>query len=184
MDNNITKLVRQIIEFYINNKQKSPSIDDLILTDEDKKLLEEKTGLFVTLYKSGEIIGSNGSVKESEKNTILELIVNTIGALEDKRFDNKLNKDDLEKIKIRVDLIEAKNQLKGKDSITKINYTKSGVIAIKPDYSKIALILPNISKNINSGKDFIPLLSKKLNEKYKEKDYVNYELITKCFTDF
>jgi AMMECR1 domain-containing protein len=52
MDNNITKLVRQIIEFYINNKQKSPSIDDLILTDEDKKLLEEKTGLFVTLYKS------------------------------------------------------------------------------------------------------------------------------------
>jgi len=180
----MVEIVKQIIKLYLE-KNSVPKVENLNISDKDKKLLEEKTWLFVTLYKVWEVAGSSWSVKESEENIVLELIVNTIWALEDSRFkDNKLASEDLEKLKIRVDTVEAKNQLKWKDSILKINHIKSGVLVIKPDYSKIALILPNISKSITTAKDFIDVLSAKLGEKYKEKDYINYELVTKQYTNF
>jgi len=177
------KITHQIINFYLENN-KNPEISNLKIAENNKKLLEQKTWLFITLYKSWKVFWSSGSVKENKENIILELINNTISALKDDRFkNNKLKKEDLEKIKIRIDTVEWKKQIKWKDSITKINPAKSWILVIKPDYTKIAVILPKISKNIATAKDYIDILSSKLGEKYKEKDYINYELLTKQYTD-
>jgi len=53
------------------------------------------------------------------------------------------------------------------------------VIAIKRDYDKLAVILPNISPKILTGSDFIEILKNKLQEKkFDEKDYIIYSIST------
>ncbi|MDP5039230.1 MAG: AMMECR1 domain-containing protein [Candidatus Gracilibacteria bacterium] len=169
-------LAKKIINFYIENS-KTPTLDDLDIEVNDKK-----GSIFVTLYKNGEVIGSAGNIVEIENSTNEELIKSCIGAIEDKRF-KKIDISDLNNIKIRIDEIIEKNLLKDKE-ITSLNPSDTGIIVIKKDYDDLAVLLPNISANINVGKDFILVLDKKLKSKYKKDDYLNYEIKTKITTNY
>jgi hypothetical protein len=61
----------------------------------------------------------------------------------------------------------------------------SGVIAIKKDYTKFAVILPNINPKLFAGEDFGPVLAEKLGEKkFVEGDYIVYEIKTEVETDY
>jgi len=138
----------------------------------------------VTLYKNGEVRGAGGNVKEIEKNIVEETIKNTIEALVlDKRF-SPVTMDEVKDIKIRIDLIKERHILE-EGKILALDPVKSGIICIKKDYDKLAVILPNISPRLLTGSDFIPVLKEKMQEKdFAEKDYIIYEITTQSMTNF
>jgi hypothetical protein len=48
----------------------------------------------------------------------------------------------------------------------------------------LSVLLPNISATLVSGKDIISVLSQKLDEEFKQDDYIVYLLETQQFTDY
>jgi AMMECR1 domain-containing protein len=72
------------------------------------------------------------------------LIENTVFALsKDSRFE-PIELKEIQDLKIRLDIIQSKTVLAEGKNIKDIDPTKSGILAIKKDYEKIALILSNI----------------------------------------
>ncbi len=175
----MVELVKQIIKYYFENG-KAPSVEDLENVPED--LLNRRANLFVTLYKSGEVTGSAWNIKELESTAIGELIVNTIIALKDDRFE-KLSLDDLKKIQIRVDEITTR-QVLDEGKLLSLDPVKFWIIAIKKDREKMAVILPNISPLLLTWEDLIDSLWKKLKEKFEEKKYDIFAITTRQETSF
>ncbi|MGE4443446.1 MAG: AMMECR1 domain-containing protein [Candidatus Altimarinota bacterium] len=171
-------VVKQVIEYYLTNGT-IPTKNEIIITD--NSLLEKKGTVFVTLYKNGNIVGSSGNVVELENNLATELIQNAVFSLQDPRFE-KLTLSDLEKIKIRIDIITSRNILDKK--FEDLNPAKSGILVIKKDYTKLSIILPNISSTLVSGKDFPKILSRKLEEIFKIEDYIVYEIQTQVVNNY
>ncbi len=171
-------IVLQIIKHYLDFWQK-PTKNDISIKDEN--LLNSRWNIFVTIYKNGEIVWNSGNVVEIENDLVNELIENTIWALEDKRFPN-LDSDDLNKIKLRIDII--KNRKIFWSKIEEFNPIKFWILAIKKDYEKLAVILPNISPTLTSPKDCVQVLSKKLNEEFNIENYIVYELETESVTNY
>lgn len=137
-------LVKQTLDFYLKY-QKEPQLTEIKVTNPE--LLTTRGSCFVTLYKNGEIRGSGGNVKEVEASLAQEIIKNSIAAAtQDSRFD-KLKLDDLETTKIRVDIISERRVL-AEGKLLEIDPVKAGVIAIKKEYDKLAVILPNISPKL------------------------------------
>jgi AMMECR1 domain-containing protein len=102
--------------------------------------------------------------------------------LNDSRFE-KLNLDDLWNIQVRVDEILTREVLDDGKLFLK-DPLKTWVIAIKKDREKMAVILPNISPLMLNGQDFESVLSKKLWEKFEDKNYDIFSITTKQETSF
>lgn len=172
------KIVEQTINFY-TKYLKTPNINDIEI--EDKSLLERQWCVFVTIYKNWEVRWSAWNIKELKTSLVLELIENTIEAItKDSRFE-AVKLDEVEKLKIRIDLIKNRKILQ-ESEIKKLDPVKDWILAIKKDYSKMACILPNISPKLLTWNDFIPALKAKLNEnKFDEKDYIIYTIDTEIF---
>lgn len=137
-------IVKQTLQYFLSNG-KIPTKNEIIITD--TSLLQKKATVFVTLYKNGNIVGSSGNVVELENDIVNELIQNSVYSLQDPRFE-RLTLADLEKVKIRIDVITSRNILD--KSFSELNPAKSGVLVIKKDYSKLSIILPNISPTLVS----------------------------------
>jgi len=175
----MVELVKQIIKYYLENN-KAPTIWELVVLD--KSLVKRKANLFVTIYKSGEVRGSAGNIKELEATALQELITNTIAALNDDRFE-KLKLSDLKDIQVRIDEITTR-QVLDDGKILSLEPTKNWVIAIKKDREKMAVILPNISPLLLNWEDLEKSLWKKLNEKFEDKNYDLFAITTKQETSF
>ncbi|MDD5770297.1 MAG: AMMECR1 domain-containing protein [Candidatus Gracilibacteria bacterium] len=172
-------IVSQIIKYYLETS-KIPTKNELVI--KDKSLLEKKGTIFITIYKSGNIVGNSGNIVEIENDLVNELIKNTIFALGDKRFE-RLTINDLDKIKIRIDILKNRILLNDK-KIQDLNPVKSGILVIKKDYNKLSVILPNISSTMTSGDDFVEVLSNKLEEEFKAENYIVYEIQTEVLTNY
>ena len=172
-------IVKQTLEFYFENS-KAPQIEDIEVND--SLLLEKTWSTFVTLYVSWIIKWSSGNIKEIEDNLVLEIISNTISALEDSRFPN-IEIKDKDNIKIRVDEISNRGKPLNDWEIENIDPTKFWVLVIKTDYEKSATILPNISGSLMTWKDFSPIFSKKLDEDFDDKNYLVYKIETNISTN-
>jgi len=172
-------LVKQIILYYFKNKKAPLELD---LKIEDESLLVKKGTLFVTFYKSWEIVGSAWNVKEIENNFVKELIENTIAALNDKRWPIKAS--EAKDLKIRVDIITKREVISKQIDFDEINPVKYWVIAIRKDYEKLAVILPNINPNIFTSADLAWAISKKLQEKFDLKNFITYKIQTETISDF
>jgi len=175
----MVEIVKQIIKYYLENN-KAPTIWELVVLD--KSLVERKANLFVTIYKSWEIRGSAGNIKELEPTALQELIANTIAALNDERFP-KLTFSEFKDIQVRVDEITTRQVLNDWKILT-LDPIKSGVLAIKKDREKLAVILPWISPLMLNWEDFETVLGKKLWEKFEEKNYDLFAITTKQETSF
>ena len=144
-------IVKQVIDYFIQTGKKISLID---LKIEDKSLINEKISCFVTIYSKWEVRGSAGNIKDLKDNAVEELIENTFEAIsKDSRF-SPLTANEASDLKIRIDKISSRNMLKDK-SVKDIDPTRSGIIAIKNDYSRLACILPNINPKLISGEDFV-----------------------------
>ena len=174
-------IIKQTLEFYTQYK-KTPSISDIQI--DDPSLLKEKASLFVTLYKKWEIRWSGWNIREITNSTAEELIENTIHAIsKDTRFP-EVKIDEVKDLKIRLDVITNRRVIQD-DELIKIDPVKNWVLAIKKDYSKLAVILPNIHPTLLTGEDFIPVLKEKLWEKdFQTNGYIIYEIVTEVSRDF
>lgn len=167
-------LIKKIIDFYFENN-KAPNLEDLDI--KDNNLLMKTWSIFVTIYLDWIIKWSSGNIQKIEDNLVLELIKNTIWALNDSRFD-KIEEKDKDKIKIRVDEIVSRWKPLNDWEILNIDPSKYWVLVIKTDYEKASIILPNISWKLITWSDFIPILSKKLWEDFDDKNYLVYKIET------
>jgi len=139
---------------------------------------------FVTIYHAWEIVGSSGSLIPAKDNMALELILNTLTAMKDERF-KKLWKQNFAKINIRIDTDFKRKQIKPKEAkIEDLNPVKTWIIAVRPDYTEMAIILPNISTQIAQGSDYLDALSIKLWKEFKREEFWVYALETTQLTNF
>lgn len=176
-------VIEQIIKYYLQYK-KAPSVNDLQL--EDTSLMEEKKSIFITLYKNGEIRGSSGCINGNKRALISELIDNTVHALSgDARFD-PVELTEIQDIKVRLDIITSREVLDDKEhTLEKLDPSKSWILAIKKDYEKIALVLPNIHPVLLTWEDFIDVLEKKLDEKkFQKENYLLFEIKTEIHRNY
>lgn len=174
-------IVIQTLDFYFK-KMQEPTLENLQIQEE--KLKSEKWCCFVTLYINGEVRGSAGNVKEIHPSLAQELISNTIQALKwDKRF-SPLTLEESEKIQFRIDHITGREIISLKD-FSSIDPFKNGIIAIKRDYEKLAVVLPNISPKLMTGDDFNDVVLAKLSEKkLDDKHYIFYKINTEVETNY
>lgn len=175
------EIVQQTIDFYMKNLKK-PNLEDIKI--EDESLLNKKSSLFITLYHKWNIRWSSWNVKEIEKNSVLELIENTINALtNDKRF-KKISLWESKELKIRIDQIVSREIIKSEE-INKIEPTSNWILVLKKDYEKMACILPNIDPKILTWEDYTPILKTKLWEKeFNPDDYIIYKITTDIKTNY
>ena len=174
-------IVQQTIDFYLKNF-KTPKIEELKI--EDSSLLEINWSVFITIYKKWEIRWASWNIKEISSTLVEELIENTITAIsKDSRF-KPIKLEEVKDLKIRIDKIENRKILQDKE-ILQIDPTKSWVLAIKKDYSRMAVILPNINPILLTWEDLIPILETKFNtKKFEEKDYILYKIETNISDNF
>jgi len=89
-----------------------------------------------------------------------------------------------EKIQYRIDRISERKIVSQKD-LSSLDPVKSGIIAIKRDYDKLGVILPNMSAKLLTGDDFTPVMLAKLDEKkLDDKNYILYEIKTEVETNY
>ena len=178
------EFVEEILRLYYA-KMREPKLEEILVATENS-MLQEKGCCFVTLYLWGEIRGSAGNIKEIHTTLREELYANTIQALtSDKRFP-PLTLKESRTLKFRCDFIPATGRkMISEAELKALDPSKSGVIVIKRDYEKLAVILPNMSPKLLIGADFIPVLCKKLWEKkFNEKDYIIYQIETQIETNY
>ena len=159
----------------------APSVGEILI---DEATQAKRGCCFVTLYKNGQVRGSAGNIKEIEKNLGEEIVKNTMQALVgDTRF-GRVTGEEKGMISLRLDIITQRKVIDQK-TLKTLDPVKFWVIAIRRDYEKLAVILPNISAGLLSGEDFIPVLENKLTgEKFDEKNYIIYQIETEQETDY
>lgn len=186
-------LVRQIMDFYLKN-DKVPTLENLII--KDKSILSKQWWVFVTFYDWWKVRWSAWNVKWLEANLLNELIISTISAIKDDSRFPKITLSESKKLQIRVDEITHMDILdtsitewvKKEDNfeIKKIDPVKRWIVVIDKNYDDLAVILPNISPNLLTWEDFIPVLESKLKlkTKFQEKNYIVYYIETKVETNY
>lgn len=174
-------IAKQTINYYLKNFR-APKLEELEI--KDQKLLWRQWSVFVTIYQKWEIRWASGNIKEIKNTIAEEIIENTIWAIsQDSRF-KPIKLDEAKEIKIRIDNITSRKVLQDGE-IKSIEPMKSWILAIKKDYSQMAVILPNINPLLLSGEDLIPVLQKKFNtKKFIEKDYIIYKIETESVDNF
>ncbi len=173
-------LVQQTIEYFVKNK-KEPDLS--MLNIEDKGLVEGRWCCFVTVYLNGDVRWSAWNIKELEENLAKEIVKNTVEAIsKDTRF-SPVSEKEVKDLKIRLDIIKDRKILK-EGMIKDLDPVKVWVMAIKKDWEKLAVILPNISPKLLTWEDFIPVLKSKLWGSFEEKDYQLQEVFTEVHRNY
>ncbi len=122
---------------------------------ERDEVLNQKSGVFVTLYKGGELRGCIGSIAP-EKSIVEGVKENAINAaFKDPRFP-PLSKDELKDIKIEVSVLSPPRPLEynsSEDLIKKIRPYKDGVI-IQKGWAR-ATFLPQVWEKLPDPEEFL-----------------------------
>jgi AmmeMemoRadiSam system protein A len=128
------KLARKTIYEYIKNNTIIEVPYNL-----NKKLLEEKHGVFVSIHKFDRLRGCIGTILPVTENVATEIIRNAIAAAtQDPRF-NEISEDELDYLEINVDVLTEPEDIDNKNLLDPKKY---GVIVISG--YKRGLLLPDL----------------------------------------
>ena len=147
------KLAEKSIENYLNGKSLKVKTGKL-----PKEMTEKKAGVFVSLHKkdSSDLRGCIGTFLPTKTNLAQEIISNArSAAFSDPRFA-PLEKDELNNLEIKVDVLNQPELLKSKDDL---NPKKFGVI-VKNDSGQTGLLLPNL-EGINTTDEQLSIACQK-----------------------
>lgn len=128
------KLARNSLENYIKNDEYLKTPNDL-----PKELLENKAGVFVTIYKYGVLRGCIGTINPTKKFIAEEIIENAISSgTRDLRFP-RVKEEELNQLEYSVDILEKAEEI---HSLEELNPEKYGLIVTSGH--KRGILLPNI----------------------------------------
>lgn len=132
--NHYVDLATKAVEYYVKNSRALPVPDNT-----PDELLENRSGVFVTLYKDGQLRGCIGTIEPVQENIAYEIINNAISACSrDPRF-YPVDVSELYDLEISVDVLHEAEKI---DSFDKLDTKKYGVIVRSGMRS--GLLLPNI----------------------------------------
>jgi AmmeMemoRadiSam system protein A len=127
-------LARRSLEYTLHNKKTLPLPDDL-----PAELLEERAGVFVTIYKYGNLRGCIGTIAPTKENIALEIINNAISSgLHDYRFE-PVTLAELDYLTYKVDVLGKPEPIAGMEEL---DVKRFGVIVTSGH--KRGLLLPNL----------------------------------------
>lgn len=130
----ITDLARTAVENYIVSG-KETKIDEEKLPE----ILKKEAGVFVTLKKNGKLRGCMGTFRPVQKNAAYEIISNAMTAAEnDPRFP-EVKKEELNQIKISVDILSEAESIRSKSELDPKKYG----ILVKGGH-QTGLLLPDL----------------------------------------
>ncbi len=144
------RLARKTLETYVNeNRMIEPP------QDTDKELLQDRAGVFVTLYKDGKLRGCIGTIMPTEDNIAKEIIQNAISAgAYDPRFE-AVRKEELPHLVYSVDVL---GQAELVSSTKELDPARYGIIV---SYGhKRGLLLPHL-EGVDTVKDQIKIAVQK-----------------------
>jgi hypothetical protein len=151
----VLKLARQVIETYVKAGKK------ISIPDRYPKELDEKKGVFVTIYKKPKELRGCIGFPYPQMPIIRGLIEAAIEACGDPRF-SPLSKEELKDIWIEVSILSKPEMIKvksQKDCLKEINPGKDGLILQKGYCS--GLLLPQVWEEIPKKEDFLEALCMK-----------------------
>lgn len=129
-----TKLAKDTIEYHFKTGKLLPLPLDL-----PKEIMAARAGVFVTLYKHGQLRGCIGTLQATTANIAEEIRQNALSsAFEDPRFD-PLEQDELSELELSVDILNPAELIKDR---SELDVKKYGVIC-QSGYKK-GLLLPDI----------------------------------------
>ena len=127
----ILTLARKVIEAEFSNSSK------LEISPNLQKRVEENAGIFVTLKEGNKMRGRGGDIEQNSFGIAL-ISAAKEAAFNDHRF-NPLNKDELNKIKIEINIFENPVEVSSQDVLNKIKLGKTGVVIKSGAYSSVIL---------------------------------------------
>lgn len=128
------KLAREAVETYCREEEIITPPGDLPV-----RLLEEESGVFVTLEKQGDLRGCTGTFQPTRENIALEIIHNSIGsAFRDPRF-SPVRTGELDSLAYTVSFLSEPEEISDAD---KLDPDKYGVIVEKN--RRRGLLLPDL----------------------------------------
>ena len=142
---------KTIKDYIINGRINNP----IEITDEE--MLNNKRGVFVTIYKNNDLRGCIGTIIPTQKNVGEEIIKNAISAANyDPRFD-PVTKEELDDLEIHVDVLSPLEYVKSKDELDEKKY---GVVVSSA--FKRGVLLPDI-ESVNSVDEQLAIALRKGN---------------------
>lgn len=157
--NDFVKIAREAVETFTQTGETIRMVNNI-----DQQLTNIKAGVFVTIHKKlkkdpkkSELRGCIGTFLPTKTNIVQEIIGNAISACSrDYRF-SPITKDELDKLKIKVDVL-SKPQLI--DDISKLDPRKYGVLIKSENDSRSGLLLPDL-EGVDTIHDQIAIALKK-----------------------
>lgn len=179
------KDVQHILSAYIREKQ-ILSVGELA-PETQTTLKDRKDSVFVTLYQGGNVVASSGRIHTKAPSSAAELIENTLLCLQDSRLVEYVKSpDDLDLLKIRVDVLTAENRRVIADT-KEADPRKHGLILIAQEAGKAGIILPNIAPLAATAEDLFFLVKRKAGfegtEELSADTYVLYAFETERYGD-
>ena len=133
--NQYIQLAKKAIESFILEHKTINSSDAL-----PQEMLNEKAGVFVTIYNHGDLRGCIGTFLPTEDNIVQEIIQNAISAAaRDYRF-KQITKDELPELNYEVSILAEPEQIK---SVDELDAKKYGVL-VRTESGKSGLLLPDL----------------------------------------
>ena len=151
MPDPLIDLARKAVGYYLENKEKLP------VSEVMPEVFKKRAGVFVSLYSQNNILrGCIGTYLPYKKNLAEEIIANAISAaFRDSRFE-PLRKNELENLKISVDVLSKPEPIK---KISELDPKKYGVVVKSAD-GKSGLLLPDL-EGINTPQTQIAIACQK-----------------------
>ena len=167
-------LARKAIENYLEGKQ---TVE--IPKDTNKELLENKSGVFVTLEKNGQLRGCVGTFLPTQKNIATEIVYSAIAATQDPRFE-PLKKDEWKDVSVIVYLLDKPEPV---SKIEELDPKKYGVIVVSAENpQKIGLLLPNI-EDIKTPEEQVFVAVQKAQIDPEKEGLIIYKFSAKIFKE-
>lgn len=133
-DKFVTDLARRAVEEYIISGKEAEVVEN-----ELPEILKKEAGVFVTLKKNGNLRGCMGTFRPVQKNAAYEIVSNAMTAAEnDPRFP-EVQKEELNEIRISVDILSEPEQVGDKSDLDPKKYG----ILVKGGH-QTGLLLPDL----------------------------------------
>ena len=144
------RLAKESLEYTLKNSKILPTPNDI-----DKELLNQKAGVFVTIYKYGNLRGCIGTIYPTKKNIAEEIITNAVSAgTNDYRFE-PIQLEELSLLTYKVDVLCEPEEV---FDLSQLDIKRYGVIVTRGRQK--GLLLPNL-EGVDSVKEQISIAKSK-----------------------